>query len=52
MILFYNKVYAYVCKIGEEKLGGCLWLCSRLGQKIKTICIVHADQVDLATTFC
>ena len=23
-ILFYNIVYAYVCKICEEKFGGCL----------------------------
>ena len=23
LILFYNVVYVYVCKIGEEKFGGC-----------------------------
>ena len=25
MILFYNIVYVYVCKISEEKFGGCWW---------------------------
>ena len=32
MILFYNVVYVYVCKIGEEKFGGCWWSFSWLGQ--------------------
>ena len=32
MILFYNVVYVYVCKIGEEKFGGCWWPFSWLGQ--------------------
>ena len=25
MILLYNVVYVYVCKIGEKKFGGCWW---------------------------
>ena len=33
--LFYNIVYVYVCKICEEKFGGCWWLFSWLGQKVK-----------------
>ena len=32
MILFHNVVYVYVCKIGEEKFGGCWWSFSWLGQ--------------------
>ena len=32
MILFYNIVYVYVCKIDEEKFGGCWWSFSWLGQ--------------------
>ena len=32
MILFYNVVYVYVCKIGEERFGGCWWSFSWLGQ--------------------
>ena len=32
MILFYNVVYVYICKIGEEKFGGCWWSFSWLGQ--------------------
>ena len=35
MILFYNLVYGYVCKISEEKFGGgCWWSFSWLGQKV------------------
>ena len=33
MILFYNIVYVYVCKICEEKFVGCWWSFSWLGQK-------------------
>ena len=32
MIFVGNVVYVYVCKIDEEKLGGCWWSCSWLGQ--------------------
>ena len=32
MFLFYNVVYVYVCKIGEEKLGGSWWSFSWLRQ--------------------
>ena len=32
MILFYNVVYVCVCKIGEEKFGGCWWSFSWIGQ--------------------
>ena len=32
MILFYSVVYVYVCKIGEEKFGGCWWSFLWLGQ--------------------
>ena len=32
MILFYNVLYVYACKIGVEKFGGCWWLFSWLGQ--------------------
>ena len=33
MILCYNIIY--VCKISEDKLGGCWWSFSWLGQKVK-----------------
>ena len=35
MILFYNIVYAYVCKTSEEKLGGCWRSFSWLGGKVQ-----------------
>ena len=31
---FYNILYAYVCKIYEEKFGGCWWSFSWLGQSV------------------
>ena len=33
-IIFYNIMYAYVCKICEEKFGGCWWSFSWLGQSV------------------
>ena len=57
-ILFYNivYVYVYVCKTSEEKFGGCWWSFSWLDRKVQDhnyyAQLIHADQVDLATSFC
>ena len=37
MILFYNIVYAYVCKTSEERFGGCWRSFSWLGRKVHVI---------------
>ena len=37
MILFYNVVYLYVCKIGEEKFGGWWRSFSWLGQSNRVV---------------
>ena len=41
MILFYNVVYVYVCKIGEEKFGGWWRLFSRLAQSNPVVWHLH-----------
>ena len=41
MILFYDTVHVYVCKIGEEKVGGCWWSFSWLGQSNPVVWHLH-----------
>ena len=41
MILFYNVVYVYVCKIGEKQFGGWWRSFSWLGQSNPIVCHPH-----------
>ena len=52
MILFYNTVYVYVCKIGEEKFGGWWsgfhgWVNRTRSSGIRTVSVtVPTNQLD------
>ena len=41
MVLFYNVVYVYVCKMGEKQFGGWWRSFSCLGQSNPFVCHPH-----------
>ena len=51
LILFYNIVYVYVRKM-RKNLAAAGGRFHGEVRKSKITCIVHADRVDLATSFC
>ena len=56
MILFYNAMYVYVCKIGKEKFGGWWKSFSWLGQSNPVVwhphCFCDCDCPNESTDYC
>ena len=48
---FYNILYAYVCKIYEEKFGGCWWSFSWLGQSV-SVTVLGNESTETLFQFC